>query len=112
MDGGKLRTARNCIGAMWVAAFSLLVSISFYLGKHRPTKPQVQYGMVYPIPYRSITVYVRWIEYLVAGPPMWCVAGGIGLALIVVGTLLSRSEQATSKIDRRLRHDPSELTWL
>ncbi len=49
--------------------------------------------MVYPLEYRSITVYVTKFEYMLAGPPMQYAVAAIGVTFAALAILLGRSER-------------------
>ena len=51
--------------------------------------------MVYPLEYRSITVYVTKFEYMLAGPPMQYAAAAIGVIFMALAILLGRSERSS-----------------
>jgi len=55
--------------------------------------------MVYPLGYRSITVYVTKFEYMLAGPPMQYAVAAIGVTFATLAILLGRSER-TPKLGR------------
>ncbi len=89
----KVRIVRICVGSLWVTTFTWLTSAWSYLGWHRPTQPLVKLGMVYPLEYRSITVYVTKVEYMLAGPPMQYAVAAIGVTFMALAILLGRSER-------------------
>ena len=87
----KWQLASNCAGILWPATFTLCWIANYYLATYRSIVPQPNLGRVYPLPYRRLTLYVTKIEYILAGPPMWCVAGVAGVTFVVVGMLYTRS---------------------
>jgi hypothetical protein len=89
----KVRIVRICVSSLLVTTSTWLGMAWSYLGWHRPTRPLVKLGMVYPLEYRSITVYVTKFEYMLAGPPMQYAAAAIAVAFMALAILLGRSER-------------------
>jgi len=89
----KVRIVRICVGTLWVTTLPWLALAWSYLGWHRPTQPLAKLGMVYPLEYRSITVYVTKFEYMLAGPPMQYAVAAIGVTFAALAILLGRSER-------------------
>jgi hypothetical protein len=87
----KWQLALNCAGILWAATFTLCWISNYYLATYRSIVPQPNLGRVYPLAYRRLTLYVTKIEYILAGPPMWCVVGVAGVIFVVVGMLYTRS---------------------
>ncbi len=72
---------------LWAIAWSWLCSAWWYVAYHRPTHPIAKLGLVYPIPYRSIYVYVTKFEYVLVGPPMFFAALAIGISFMAAAFL-------------------------
>jgi hypothetical protein len=95
-SAGKLRTVRKCIRVSLLTTFGLWVGGWAYLGRYRPTKPQVASGMIYPLPFHGWTLYVRHFEYVLAGPLTWCVFGFIAV-FVTIEALATRSKGSSKR---------------
>ena len=93
---GILLIVAKCVRILFVTAFSLWIGGWAYLGRYRPTKPEVASGMIYPLPFHGWTIYVRHSEYMLAGPLTWCVFGLIA-AFITTALLVARSERSSEQ---------------
>jgi hypothetical protein len=85
------------LGVLWVIALSWSCSSWWYVAYHRPTHPIVKLGLVYPIAYRSIYVYVTRFEYILIGPPMFCATLVIGVSFTAAAFLANASKNSNGR---------------